>query len=290
MLKTNQIILINSIALVLLFLFIINSNHFNANTYFKTASIISSLFNSKENTTIFCFIKTHPDNFHTRLNKSYENCIRHCTDYRYVTVYDNKTINLKYKFLHPKNYTKEIYGKLTDKVYQGLLEIKTLPPFDWYLFADDDTFINMNNLYSFLRDINPMIPLQYGHHFSAMGGFLSGGAGYVFSKEAYKRVVYKLSINYTQCQNTGIDDLDLSKCLQSVNATIGDSRDEFGLERFHSDDFEKKYFGPIDNNGYDTYKQFTGKKCCSKSWISFHEKNFMHFDNMIEFIDGILRV
>ena len=109
----------------------------------------------------------------------------------------------------------------------------------------------------------------------------------MFSKEAYKRLVDKLSKNFTSCSNGGIDDLDLSKCLQSVNATIGDSRDEFGYERFHPDNFEHHLFDPPDS-GYPEHKQYNGKRCCSKSWISFHEKNHNHFDNMIELIDSIL--
>ncbi len=36
-----------------------------------------------KNVTIFCFVKTHPGNFKSRLPKSYNNCISHCTDYRF---------------------------------------------------------------------------------------------------------------------------------------------------------------------------------------------------------------
>ena len=209
--------------------------------------------------------------------------------FRYVTIFDNKTLNLpQYKFLHPNSWNKEDYGRLTTKVYNGFLQTSSFPLFDWYLFADDDTFIYTKNLFSFLRTKNSSQPVQYGHHFGAIGGFLSGGAGCVFSKEAYIRLIAKLKKNITLCQNSGIDDLDLSKCLQSVNATIGDSRDEFGYERFHPGDFEHQFFGPVDV-GYPEHKQYIGKQCCSKSWISFHEKNHLHFDNMTLIVDDILR-
>ena len=35
---------------------------------------------------IFCFVKTHPGNFKSRLPKNYNNCIRFCSDYRYFKV------------------------------------------------------------------------------------------------------------------------------------------------------------------------------------------------------------
>ena len=34
------------------------------------------------NISIFCFIKTHPKNFKTRVPKSFNNCISLCSDYR----------------------------------------------------------------------------------------------------------------------------------------------------------------------------------------------------------------
>ena len=67
--------------------------------------------------------------------------------------------------MHPSNWTKEDYSKLTDKVYQGFLQTKDFPLYDWYLIADDDTFIHAGNLYAFLQKKNPNEPIQYGHHF-----------------------------------------------------------------------------------------------------------------------------
>ena len=107
--------------------------------------------------------------------------------------------------------------------------------FDWYLMADDDTFVNMKNLFEFLKDKNKNRPVMYGHHFGVLGGYLSGGAGFVFSQESYKRLIHRLSTNYTSCtkEYSGYGDLDLSYCLQISGCIIEDSRDKYGLERFH---------------------------------------------------------
>ena len=64
-------------------------------------------------------------------------------------------------------------------MFRGFLETKSFPLYDWYMLADDDTFVYMRNLYEFLSDKNPNIAVQYGHHYGAIGGFLSGGAGFV---------------------------------------------------------------------------------------------------------------
>ena len=172
------------------------------------ASTIRSL-SAKENISIFCFVKTFPAHFRTFTKESYEHCFRHCTDYRLVSVFDNSTLALPYKFLHPKNWHKEDYQNLTPKMYNGLLETGELPLFDWYLIADDDSFVYMKNLFSFLRTKNKNKPVMYGHHLERRPGFLSGGGSFAISQVAFKRVIKKLANNMSSCPDTheGRDDL-----------------------------------------------------------------------------------
>ena len=42
------------------------------------------------------------------------------------------------------------------------------PNYDWYLRADDDTFIFFENLKSFLRDKNQKSPVTYGFDFKLL--------------------------------------------------------------------------------------------------------------------------
>ena len=192
--------------------------------------------------------------------------------------------------MHPSNWFKENYGKLTTKVYNGFLDTKSFPLFDWYLFADDDTFVHMKNLFLFLKDKNISSPVMYGHHFGAIGGFLSGGAGFVFSQESYKRLIHRLSTNITLCRNGGIDDLDLSHCLKASGSFIGDTRDEYGYERFHPGNFDGHYYGDPSKASYANYKQYNDSKCSSKSWISFHTKHDKRpWNQMIGYIDSMLK-
>ena len=63
---------------------------------------------------------------------------------------------------------------------------------DWFLKADDDSYIIIENLKTFLQQHNPLVPIQFGCRFRLQivkKGFTSGGAGYVLSREALKRFV-----------------------------------------------------------------------------------------------------
>ena len=123
-------------------------------------------FNLTKNVRLFCLIKTLPANFDTRVKAAYDNCFKYCTDHRFLTIYTNQSKNYpNLKFLHPNNWPEEIYKKLTDKLYNGIIQTENLTHFDWYMVADDDSFVNMKNLYSFLSEKNKIVPVVYGHHF-----------------------------------------------------------------------------------------------------------------------------
>jgi glycoprotein-N-acetylgalactosamine 3-beta-galactosyltransferase len=121
--------------------------------------------------------------------------------------------------------------------------------------ADDDSFVHVLNLFLFLSDKKPKEPVAYGHHFLGHPDFLSGGASFVFSRKAYKRLIEKLKKNSCPNSQKGEGDYDLFKCLNSVGVRIGDSTDEFGLERFHSRSFEK-HFQDYPKQGMSNHKQY----------------------------------
>jgi glycoprotein-N-acetylgalactosamine 3-beta-galactosyltransferase len=63
------------------------------------------------------------------------------------------------------------------------------------------------------------------------GGYHSGGAGYLIPREALNRIGSKLRKDYDFCSNSGIEDVDVAKCLKTLGVSSNSSLDELGRER-----------------------------------------------------------
>ena len=87
----------------------------------------------------------------------------------------------------------EGYDKLWAKTKNAFKEVYNshYQDYDWFVKADDDTYIIMENLRYFLKDFDTNKPIFFGGKFKPHvdQGYFSGGAGYVLSKEALKRFV-----------------------------------------------------------------------------------------------------
>lgn len=83
-----------------------------------------------------------------------------------------------------------------------------------------------------LYPYSPDYPIYFGHRFKPYvdQGYMSGGAGYVLSKEALKRFVEQALPDKKNCNpgNGRSEDVEMGKCLSIVNVIAGDSRDSEG--------------------------------------------------------------
>ncbi|XP_017493245.1 PREDICTED: glycoprotein-N-acetylgalactosamine 3-beta-galactosyltransferase 1-like [Rhagoletis zephyria] len=108
--------------------------------------------------------------------------------------------------------------------------------------------------------------------------YMSGGSGYVLSRESLRRFVESAIVNNTGCDvinDAQPEDWAMGRCLRAVNVTAGDSRDTHGEIRFYpfeahvvllatylQDDFW--FFD------YSFYNPRACRDCLSKYPVAFH--------------------
>ncbi|RXN06719.1 glyco -N-acetylgalactosamine 3-beta-galactosyltransferase 1-like protein [Labeo rohita] len=147
---------------------------------------------------------------------------------------------------------------------------------DWFLKADDDTFVVVENLRYGLSKHNTEEPLYFGRRFMPFvaQGYMSGGAGYVLSKEALRRFVKGFADGFCT-HNTENEDIGLGHCMQTMKVQMGDSRDVLGRQTFHP--YPPDYYLPRQTPRsrpwyliYEHYPPVEGPGCCSDLAISFH--------------------
>ncbi|CAF1336501.1 unnamed protein product [Adineta steineri] len=150
--------------------------------------------------------------------------------------------------LLPVPYTLRGYNHLTSKSVTAFLHIyeNSYLNHEWFVKADDDTFIIVEHLRDFLRLKDPSEPITYGYNFKKLveNGYHSGGASYVLSKEALKRLYFAYKSRYKLCKNDGGDeDVEIARCLRTVDVYPGESLDSAGKEMFHPEPFELHFEG-----------------------------------------------
>ena len=107
---------------------------------------------------------------------------------------------------------------------------------DWFLKADDDTYVILENLRYFLSGENYSQPIYFGQRFKpyVKQGYASGGGGYVLSKEALRRYGTMGFNNSAVCrEDKGAEDIEMGKCLQNLGVHLKPSLDALGRTRFH---------------------------------------------------------
>nr|XP_042909820.1 glycoprotein-N-acetylgalactosamine 3-beta-galactosyltransferase 1 [Parasteatoda tepidariorum] len=150
---------------------------------------------------------------------------------------------------------------------------------DWFMKADDDTYVVVENLRYMLMSHNPSEPVYFGCRFKpyVKQGYMSGGAGYVLSKEAVKRFVQKGIPDGEKCRSDdgGAEDVEIGKCLESIGVKAGDTRDSLGRGRFFPFVPEHHLIpGHVPKDSwywqYIYYASTEGMECCSDTAVSFH--------------------
>ncbi|KAK0412017.1 hypothetical protein QR680_005984 [Steinernema hermaphroditum] len=169
----------------------------------------------------------------------------------------------------------------TKRAFKYLYEHE-LHNFDWFYKADDDTYALVENLRFMLMGHSPDAPLSFGCKFKPFvkSGYMSGGAGYVLSRESLRRFVEEALPNKTKCKGSDsafAEDVEMGKCLRNVGVEPADSRDYQGRHRMLplAPTVHMNANGTLPKwlMSYMFYPYRKGSQCCSNYVVSFHYIN-----------------
>ncbi|KAK8748376.1 hypothetical protein OTU49_016108 [Cherax quadricarinatus] len=227
---------------------------------------------------ILCWIPTSAENHYKRARHVKNTWARHC--HLHIFFSNIKDTELDSVKLEVSDGYENLWGKT--KAALVYLHKHHLHHADWFLKADDDTFVIVENLQNMLKLYDPNFPIFFGNKLKKPNisqGFMSGGAGYVLSEAALQVVVVKGLTNTHLCATTqsGREDVELGRCLETVGVLAGDSRDHLGRSRFLS--FTPGTMlrpGGILSHGHAWFHNLVyyptkeGPSCCSSTAVSFH--------------------
>lgn len=226
---------------------------------------------------VLCWVMTGPQNHVARAKHVKATWGRRCN--RLIFMSSKEDPSLPAVALNVREGRDNLWAK-TKQAFQYLYD-NHFREADWFLKADDDTYVVMENLRYMLQPHNASQAVFFGCKFKpyVKQGYMSGGAGYVLSKEAVRRFVTRgiKDKNGVLCRSDGggAEDVEMGKCMENLGVQAGDSRDSLGRGRFFPfvpehhlisghmpDDFWYKK--------YVYYPVAEGMGCCSDSAISFH--------------------
>ncbi|XP_046744738.1 glycoprotein-N-acetylgalactosamine 3-beta-galactosyltransferase 1-like isoform X2 [Diprion similis] len=224
---------------------------------------------------VLCWVMTSPKNHQTKARHVKATWGKRCNILLFMS--SEADTNLPAIALPVKEGRDNLWAK-TKEAFKYVYE-NYRDKADWFMKADDDTFVIVENLRYMLQSYSPEAPLYFGCRFKPFvkQGYMSGGAGYVLSQKGLRTLVEDGLTDKTKCRadNGGAEDVEMGKCLENIGVRAMDTRDPHGRGRFFPFVPEHHLIpNHVDKNfwywKYIYYKANDGLNCCSDSAISFH--------------------
>ncbi|WKY02412.1 hypothetical protein Q1695_016010 [Nippostrongylus brasiliensis] len=223
---------------------------------------------------IFCWVTTKPSNFRGKCEAVMNTWGRDCNRIIFVS---NETDDVLPVLVFEGE---EFWRGLSNKTQKALKWIygNVLNQYEWFLKADDDTYVHMTNLRHLLRKYSPNKALAFGHKYQKPNSnyyYHSGGAGYAISRRGVQRIVKDglLGGNCSAEAKVVTEDVFVGKCLSKLGATVMDGADENGAHRFFPVavwDYLHQYRLPPWLNRTSVTKLKPSYSCCSPHFMAMN--------------------
>lgn len=223
---------------------------------------------------ILCWVMTGPSNLEKKARHVKATWTRHCNMVVFMSSVDDP--DFPTVGLGTKEGRDQLYWK-TIRAFHYAYEHHAQEA-DWFLKADDDTYVVVDNLRWILANHTPEEPIYFGKRFKpyTKQGYMSGGAGYVLSREALRRFV-KGFADKVCTHTTSVEDLAMGQCMEKVGVLAGDSRDTLLRETFHPFVAEQHLTAKFSKSfwywSYCYYPIVEGPFSCSDLSVSYHYVN-----------------
>lgn len=231
----------------------------------------------KQKVNVFCWIMTSPSNIESKARHVKATWARRFNKFIFMSskeVKDLPAVALNVK--EGRDYLWEKTKQAFRYVYKHHLN-----EHDWFMKADDDTYVVVENLRYMLKDLDPNKPYYIGRRFKPflIQGYMSGGGGYVLSRKALKMFVEDgLDKDKPSCftnSHSGAEDVNIGICLESLGVPVHDSLDSLKRERFHPFPPESHVNTDLIDKrnwlwSYNYHPLKVGPECCSDTSVTFH--------------------
>ncbi|KAL1239680.1 Glycoprotein-N-acetylgalactosamine 3-beta-galactosyltransferase [Trichinella pseudospiralis] len=224
---------------------------------------------------VFCLVMTTKENHESKARAVHATWLNRCNGYMFGSSVDDPVLHaVNLNVPRGRQYLWRKTRKAFEYIYANLLN-----DYDWFLKADDDTYVIVENLRLLLSSYDADKPHYFGYMLKYNGEpdalYMSGGAGYVLSRKAVELVVRDVISKRPLLDVMFPEDVQMGRCLKQAGIYTQDSRDIFQRHRFLIiDPVYHLSPEPIDKSfwlsSFTGFPLSKGMTCCSDFAISFH--------------------